>query len=210
MRKIKFPTKWLIVGAIMVFLGTSFLAISMNSTVFGHGLHISESISHYVGLEYWSAIVFMLGNLFVLMLTARYLWQLGEVWKMPKVFYVLIVVLGVTLLGLSACPSGMFDVGEETSLISWIHIMTSRAMFITMMLISAMIVMCRHANTLAHAINVFYLIYAVICIVGFVSEEAWFMNYVMIFETLFLLGFMVSMAFCDQRREHLAEPMVLN
>ena len=51
MREIKFPTKWLIVGAIMVFLGTSFLAISMNSTVFGHGRHISESISHYVGLE---------------------------------------------------------------------------------------------------------------------------------------------------------------
>ncbi len=203
-RQNSLPSKWLIVGALAIFLGTAFLSIALNSTVFGHGLNISESISHYVGLEVWSAIVFTLGNAFVAMLMSVFLWKLGEVWRMPKIFYVLIVVLVASLMGLSVCPAGMFDVGESTSLITWIHIITSRTMFITMMAIAALIVICRHANTLAHIVNVIYLIYAVICVVGFMSGAEWFMSGVMIFETMYLAGFMFAIAACDERSERIA------
>lgn len=204
-KKDALPSKWLIVGAMMVFVGTAFLGIAVNSVIFRHGFYTEWSISHYVGLEIWSAILFTLGNIFVTIFMGRYLWQLGEAWKMPRVFYWLIVVLVVTLLGLSFCPSGMFDEGDSTSIITWIHILTSRGMFIAMMLVAAMIVISRHANALAHLVNVLYLIYAVVCIVGFMTEAEWFMSNVMVFETLYIMAFMTALAFCDDRREKLSD-----
>lgn len=205
MNKKTLPSKWLIVGAMMVFIGTAFLGIAINSTVFRYGFDISESISHYVGLEIWSAILFTLGNIFVTIFMGRYLWQLGLAWKMPRVFYWLIVTLAATLIALSVCPTGMFDVGDSISIISWVHILTSRAMFITMMLIAAMIVICRHANRSAHLVNVLYLIYAVVCIVGFMTEAPWFMSNVMIFETLYIVALMTALAFCDDKHEKLSD-----
>lgn len=209
------PSKWLIVGAMMVFLGTAFISIAMNSEVFGYGLHLNESISHYVGLEPWSAIFFTLGNIFVTAFMGRFLWEMGEFWKMPKIFYFLIVLQAASLLMLSVCPVGMFDPPEgTTSLISWMHIISSRTMFISMMLIAAMVVMCRRANALAHITNIMYVIYAIVCIVGFLTEDAWFMNYVMIYETMYIFCFMLVMAFCDERKgrlhnlQELADTMV--
>lgn len=201
----KIPSKWLIVGALAVFLGTSFIAIFINATVLEHGFHLEYSISHYVGLELWSAIFFTLGNIFVSIFMAYFLWKLGEAWKMPRLFYWLIVVLVVSLIGLSVCPSGFADMGDQISTVTWIHVLTSRLMFIAMMLIAAMIVVCRHANALAHIINVVYLIYAVVCIMGFMEEQTWFLDAVMVFETIYLAAFMTVMAACDDKHEKLAD-----
>lgn len=199
MKRVRFPSKWLIVGAMMTFLGTSFLIIAMNSEIFGYGFHTEYTISHYVGLEIWSSLVFALSNVFVALFLGKYLWQLGEAWKMPKVYYLLVVAVAVMLLGLSACPSGMFDDGGPAiSIISWGHMLTSRGMFVAMMLIAAMIVICRHANPLAHIFSVLYLIYAVVCIMGFTSAAPWFNEYVMFYETMYLFVFMLMMVLCDQ------------
>lgn len=204
----KTPSKWLIVSAMAIFLGTSMLSIAVNSTIFQHGFDISKSISHYVGLEIWSAVFFTLANIFVALLTGTYLWRLGEVWKMPRLFYVLIVALAANLIGLSVCPSGMFDVGDSTSIITWLHILTSRAMFIIMMLLAVMVILCRRANTTAHIVNVIFLMYAVFCLVGFISEDVWFMPAVMFYETFYLFFFMFAMALCDTKREHLVKELL--
>ena len=194
----KMPSKWLVLCAMAVFLGSSFLSIAINSDIFGHGFDVSQSISHYVGLEVWSAVFFTLANVFVAMLLGIYLWRMGEAWRMPKVYYVIVVIQAVSLLWLSVCPSGMFDVNGETSVITWFHIMSSRTMFFMMMLIAAMIVLCRRANRMAHIVNVVFLIYAVICLMGFLTEDAWFMSAVMVYETMYLFGFMMAMCLCDR------------
>lgn len=199
----KMPSKWLAVSAMAVFLGSSFLSIAINSDVFGHGFDVSSSISHYVGLEIWSAVFFTIANAFVLTLLGTYLWRMGEAWRMPKAFFLLIVVLGVSLMGLSVFPSGMFDTGESSSLITWMHWLTSRTMFFTMMLISAMVILCKRANRVAHLVNVIFMMYAILCLVGFLTGDAWFSQAVMIFETLYLFGFMMAMALCDERKEML-------
>ena len=205
-RNPKLPSKWLIVGAMMVFLGSAFISIYINSYVFNYGLHLNESISHYVGLELWSAIFFTLANIFVAIFVANYLWKLGQAWHMPKIFYWLIVVLAVSLMGLSFFPSDFYQDGSgNPSIVTWVHILTSRAMFIAMMLIAALIIMCRRASTLAHVLNVLFLMYAVACIMGFMTEADWFMHHVMILETLYLAGFMTVLAACDEKREHLSD-----
>ncbi len=203
MSGVKMPSKWLAVSAMAVFLGSSFLSIAVNSDMYGHGFDISSSISHYVGLEIWSAIFFTLANVFVAILLGNYLWRMGEAWRMPKVFYWMIVILVASLIGLSVCPSGMFDTGESPSIITWVHILTSRTMFFVMMLLSAMVIFCRRANTVAHAVNILFMMYAILCLVGFLTEDAWFMDAVMVYETMYLFGFMMAMALCDAREENL-------
>lgn len=205
-RNAQLPSKWLIVGAMAVFLGVAFIAIYINSFVFGYGLHLDETISHYVGLELWSAVFFTLGNIFVSIFMAMYLWRMGRVWKMPKLFYWVIVLLVVTLIGLSVFPSGIYNDGSgKTSIVTWAHMIMSRAMFTAMMLVAAMIVMCRRANKIAHIANVIFLIYAVTCIGGFMTGAEWFTGHVMIFETAYLAAFMVVLAMCDEKKETLED-----
>lgn len=205
MARVGLPSKWLAVSAMAVFLGSSFLSIAVNSDVYGHGFDISSSISHYVGLEVWSAIFFTIANVFVAILLGNYLWRMGRAWRMPRVFYWMIVILVASLIGLSVCPSGMCDVGESPSIVTWVHVLTSRTMFFVMMLLAAMVVFCKHANTTAHAVNILFLMYAILCLVGFLTEDTWFMNAVMVYETMYLFGFMMAMALCDARKDDLLQ-----
>ncbi len=198
------PSKWLIVGAMMIFLGTAFIAIFVNSFVFNYGLHLDQSISHYVGLELWSAIMFTLGNIFVGMFVANYLWKMGLAWKMPRIFYLVVVILVAALIALSVFPSGIYNDGSgKISIVTWAHMLSSRGMFIMMMLVAAMIILRRRANRAANVACAVYLVYAVICVVGYMTAGEWFTKYLMIFETVYLAGFMTVLAVCDEKREKL-------
>ena len=185
------------VGALAVFLGTALTAIVVNSFVLRYGLHFDWSISKYVGLELWSVMMFAMGNVAVAILMAKYLWRLGQAWRMPKIYYWAIVVLVTTLMGLSVFPVGfMKDPSGRTTIVSWAHNMMSRTMFITMMGVAGMIVLNRRANKGARIANAIYLIYAAICIAGYMMETEWFMGCVMIFESVYLAWFMGLMMGC--------------
>lgn len=185
--------------ALAIFLVTAFASIIVNSTLFGHGFHLEYSISKYVGLETWSAVIFAIGNCFVAALFGKYLWKLGEAWKMPRLFYYLIIVMVVGLLGLSFCPSGYNDFAGQKSLITWLHEICSRTMFVAMMMEAALIAVWKKAGRLAHALCVAYVVYAVICIVGYFSDGEWFLPLVMVYETVYLAAFMIMLAFCGLR-----------
>lgn len=200
LKRKELPNSGLIAAALATFLATAFAAILANSSIMGHGFHLEYSISHYVGLETWSAVMFTIGNFFVAAFFGTYLWRLGEAWGMPRVFYYLIVIMVVGLLALSFCPSGYFDVeGGSKNLITWIHEISSRTMFIAMMLMAALIAMWKKASRLAHAICVSYVVYAIICIIGYFTQGEWFLQGLMIYETVYLAAFMIMLALCGVR-----------
>ena len=182
--------------ALMIFLATATLAVVLNSTVGGYGWHLNWSISRYVGLELWSVMLFAIGNCFVAALMGSYLWRLGERWKMSKIYFVLVLVMAAALLWLSFCPIGFCDVGDMRSTVSLMHEFSSRTMFITMMLIAATIVICRRAGRLAHALNVGYRVYASFCVVGQLTRAEWFAPMVLVYESVYLIGFLLIMAYC--------------
>lgn len=183
-------------GAMGVFLATAAVAVIINSTLSGYGWHLEWSISKYVGLETWSAIMFAAGNLAVALLMGKYLWSLGERWKMPKIYYLAVLVMAVALLWLSFCPVGYFDVAGEKSTISLMHVMSSRLMFVMMMAIAMIVIMCRRAGVSAHALCVGYLVYAIFCVIGELTRADWFVPLTLIFESAYLFGFMMVMAYC--------------
>lgn len=192
------PNRGWILCTMMVFLTTAFSAIIVNSLI-GHGMDVSRTISRYVGFEVWSAVFFAVGNCFVAAMMAVYLWQVGEAWKMPRVFYYTVLVMAVALIWLSVCPTGMCDVAGQKSLVSLVHEVTSKTMFVTMMLTSLMVVLCKKASSLAHGVNVAFVVYAMFCVVGVLTRASWFESLAMIYETLYIALFMMVMAFCDSR-----------
>ena len=180
------------IGAIGVFLFTSLAAISFNSL--HYGWHWGYSISRYVGLETWSALLFALGNILVAGLFGKYLYAVSEAWRMPKWFYVVIVMTAVALLGLSACPIGYFDLpGAKygTSAPSQIHQICSRLMFVCMLLMAFVWQLCGKVQTQMRYWCMGFVVYGIFCAVGYFWKLEWFSQLMLIFESAYILGFMV-------------------
>lgn len=107
MRRLSKHLQWIVLADLILFV-TSVLAVAINSLKYG--FHIDYTISRYVGLETWSAIVFGLGNVMVAYLSFRFLMWIQVRGKVPKwLMLILAGIFVVGLLGLSACPMGYFD-----------------------------------------------------------------------------------------------------
>ncbi len=178
--------------AILIFLATASFAIITNGLMQGDGIHLDYSISRYVGLATLSAIIFALGNFVVTDCMAERLYEIGRVLRMPKLFYILVVVTAIALIGLSVCPIGYFDrVFGVESVPSQVHQICSRTMFACMLLISVWLVFHPELTLWARVWCLCYAVFAIICATSFILEFEWFMKGVLIFESCYLLWFMV-------------------
>lgn len=188
---------WLALG---VFLATSMSGVLINSFVFGKGLRLGWSISRYVGSETWSAVVFALGNFLVVAMVGQYLWKLGEAWRMLRVYYYCVFLMCLGLIWLSLCPVGYFDVatGETVakSVISLVHEVSSRLMFIMMMFMAAMLAGNWRASALTRAVCVAYLVYAVFCVTGYLTDGSWFTPLILIYESVYIAAFPLVLVAC--------------
>lgn len=181
----------LMLYAMMIFLTTGTLAVAVNSLL-GYGFHTEYSISRYVGLEAWSAVMFALGNLVVAGLMVRYLYSLGETWKLPRWFFWVVVIMAGALICLSAWPVGYFDVpGMGKSVPTRVHETSSKLMFAMMLVVAIVIMTTKQAQKWCRLAGLVFLIYGVICVVGYLTHASWFMNVMLFFEAAYLLSFMV-------------------
>lgn len=183
----------LIWAVVLIFVGTEMLAVMFNG-ILANNFVWNRSISRYVGLGLWSSILFALGNFVVSALVGRYLWKVGEVWKMPRGFYYLIVLTVVGLLGLSFCPLGIADHGTEISIISTLHQIFSRLMFFMMLVIAVFLAFSRRTNEGMRVYSMMFVAYGITCAIGSVGMMAWLENAVLIWETLFFVLFMILIA----------------
>lgn len=184
------------VNALTVFMSTALIAIVANS-INGYGFHLNYSISRYVGLEAWSSLMFGISNVIVAVLMARYLWSLGRTWKMWKIYYVVVVVMIVMLLGLSICPIGRFDniYQGEPGPVSIVHEYCSRIMFSMMIVTAFFWVISGRVGRKTWWAAVLYVMMGMVYALAFVAERAWLRSGMLIFESSFLIGFMVLCLF---------------
>lgn len=179
--------------ALGIFLTTSVLAVAINSWAMV-GLRFDYTISRYVGLATWSAMVFAVGNFVVAGVMLKYLYSVAGTWEMPRWAYWLIVVMLMALIGLSVCPIGYFDpVGAKygTSAPSLIHGICSRTMFCSMLVMVVVVALSALTSRWTRIFAVIFVVYGVFCLYGYFSKEKWFENAVLVFESLYLVGFMV-------------------
>lgn len=177
--------------AMLVFVLTSSFAVVTNGLMQG-GINLNYSISRYVGLATVSAVIFAIGNFVVTDFMAERLYGVGRALKMPKLFYWVVVVMAVALIGLSVCPVGYFDLAPGVeSIPSLVHQVCSRVMFVCMLLTSTWLALHSGVTKWAKLWCVLYTVYAVICAVGFILEFEWFISWILIFESCYLLWFMI-------------------
>lgn len=184
---------WLMTLAIGMFGLGAALAVVGNSLVLRYGWHTNYSISRYVGLETWSTVVFMLTNMVVMLAMRRQLFALGEEMAMRKWYYWLVVAMLVALIGLSAFPVGYFDpVGADyaSSTLSKVHEICARGMFIAMLIVTGVAVLNRRLPRTVRGVAGGFLVYGLFCLLGYLAKFTWFAQGVLVFESLYILGFM--------------------
>ncbi len=179
-----------LIVALVAFCLTATMAVVIN-TLIGYGFHLEYSISRYVGLEFWSAAVFTAGNCLATAMTCRYMWQLGEDWKMPRIYYYCAFLMAVGLIWLSLCPVGYCDTAEAKSLVSYLHEISSRTMFLMMLLVSTMLAGAPKASALARGVSTGFVVYGVFCVTGYFTQEEWFLPLILIFESMYIIGFVI-------------------
>ena len=129
------------------------------------------------GLETWSAVLFALGNIVVAGLFGKYLFAVGEAWRMPKWFYVVVVVTAMALLGLSACPIGYFDPNGAdfgSSAPSWMHKICSRLMFACMLILAFVWQWNSVVQMKMRRWCAVFVAYGIFCILGYIFGSNWF------------------------------------
>lgn len=184
-----------IMVAILIFVLTTVLTVAVNSYL-KQAFLPGYSISRYVGSETWSAVVFALANFVVAYCAAKYLYRVGEKWRVWRGYYWVVVLMAVGLIGLSVCPIGYFDLpgaGYATSVPSQVHEVCSRLMFVCMLVIAGMILLCQAANRVTRVVAAVYVTYGVVCVFGFLVKAPWFAQHLLVFEACYLFGFL---AFC--------------
>lgn len=196
----KLHGKMALIVALVIFVTTSALAVVVNS-VGGHGWDASRSISRYVGMETWGALIFALGNFAVAALLGRYLWNMGEKWKMPRVYYYAVFVMGVALVWLSMCPIGYFDNDNGISLISYLHEIASRTMFVAMAVIFFIIMLNERCCKVLRWGAIVYLVYAAICTSGYFLRAGWFVPEFLFFEASYLVSFAIILLLGAEKDE---------
>ncbi len=190
-----------IIVAGLILLMTSLLAVVVNS--FSYGFHLNYTISRYVGLETWSAIVFGLGNIGVAYLSFRFLLWIQQETKIPKwLIWLLAGIFVVGLLGLSACPMGYFDEPGSaygSSVPSFIHNRCSRMMFFSMLVLTAVLAAKLRLGKKMQIVLAAYIIYGLFCTLMFLSNVGWFSGGVLLFESTYIFGFFAVCLGCGRK-----------
>lgn len=182
---------WWALGIFLIVAGLG-IFINRGNAVFGpRNWLIGNSISWYVGSEAWSALIFAVSNVAVMLLLSSYLWKLGEDLKMPKVYYCLVVALGASLMWLSVFPLGFFDFDGQKSIVSFLHELGSRSMFLWMGIIMILLALKQRKQKPFLTLAITYILYAVFCVVGTLAQISWFYGGILIFESIYIASFMV-------------------
>ena len=160
-------------------------------------LRIDYSISKYVGLTFPSAILFLVTNVYVSFILWRFIKPRLKT-DMQKVVMKIIIA---TLVLLSVFPIGLFDnIFPEPVIfgrtpISFLHVITSRTMFIAMAAF-ALLTFYEGKNKNLHDANIqktalAFFLYAAVCTVAFIFFSSFFWKVDLIFESLYIAFFFI-------------------
>lgn len=200
----KLSKKWPIIAALLVFLLGAGVAVTrgiISEAYVGRRQNwaLGNTISYYVGTTTWTAAMFAVLAVIAAGLTWYYLWKMGQAWRMPRVHYYLVMTFVVALVWLAMCPVGYADYAGHVSLVSRMHEVASRTMFMMMALIALSIALKREASAKTRALSAAYVVLAVISVLGYLTDGWWFMPALLNWESGYILAFLLLMAVARRR-----------
>lgn len=197
MKKTRLNDRTALALAFAIFMMSVIFVVIFNSFVMKEGFHVEYSISKYVGLNLFTAGLFLACNVMVGWLLYQYLLSVKRNYKMSQAWWVCGVFMLVMLVGLSLCPVEYFDrfVTEgEHSIVTYIHFFTSRAMFFAAILTGIETLIRFWKINRAKWPALIFVVYGFFAAFCFLSKNEFFFAYELIFEWLFLALYMGLLA----------------
>lgn len=183
-----------ILVSFLLFMVVVSIIVFTHAFVEGYGLHFSYSISRYIGLTPWSAILFFLNSLVIAFFMYKYLRKTMLEWNMTRLWWLCSVLMLVMLVMLAACPVGLFDARwGDFGIISILHQFSSRCMFLLAVLTGIETMIKFRKAKFIRFFSLFFVLYgAIFAILTTVGN--WFvLDNMLFFEWAFLAFYLIMM-----------------
>ncbi|MBR2588793.1 hypothetical protein IKE84_00380 [Candidatus Saccharibacteria bacterium] len=150
--------------------------------------NLALTISEYVGLELWSSVFFAICNIFIILLMFRYYLSMRK--RMSTAWFILSIIQVVGFIGLSICPHNAFLSGEAREIVSQIHILMAKIMFLAMFgMMFERLRISKFKNTAVTRVCLAFLAYGIAYIICYASNWNIFWNSVLIWESGYIYAF---------------------
>lgn len=175
--------------ALALFVSTVVAVIILQSFVFGHGFNMHWSISRYMGTSVWSAIVFAISNLAIIIMMVNYLKRLRKKYGFSKLWFAIVVIMIASFAMLSICPVGLFDANwGDYGVVSTIHRNSSYVLFGAMFAIAIdTLIEHRKRSRLLTIYGIFLLAYAVFSFFGYIYAPHFYIDYILFYEAAYII-----------------------
>ncbi len=172
--------------ALIIVLGNSFLS--------GFGFHTEYTISRYIGLSAWSAILFALTGLFIFFHLLKFLKSVKSTHKMNLVWWILSLIVIFALIGVCLCPVGYFDeTFGDFGTVSKIHRISAFIMFCTTIPMVFLTALKFRKKTSFFILSLIFVVYGLLFVAGYATSFPPFMNTILFTEAFFLIFFLILM-----------------
>lgn len=178
---------------VALFIVVWMLIIGLHSFAFNEGFNPNWSISRYMGLKPWSAIVFALFNFAIIGFVLKYMFQVRKKHHLSIFWLLGVAVMMLAYLGVSFCPIGLFDEKwGEFGIVSNCHHVFSSTLFIAMAVVALDTMIEIRKGKAMMIYGVFLLIFAAFSTYCFASGQVpFFWQYVLYFESGYILANLV-------------------
>lgn len=189
--------------ALSTYLLITFIIVLGHTFFDGFGFHFNYTISRYIGLSFWSAILFLLTSIFIFWQIIKYIKTVKDEKRMGKLWWIVSIVTVSALIGVGLCPLELFDsVYGEFGLVSILHRAFSGTMFclsIIMVLLTALKFLKSKSFLVPSLIYIIYGLFFVVC---YSLNLKFFFDFILIFEAIFLTNFYIIMLLIPNMSEN--------
>ncbi|MBR3257071.1 hypothetical protein IKG02_02175 [Candidatus Saccharibacteria bacterium] len=188
MKRIKIQDKHRIGAAASLFLLSVFIIVGYYWVFDGQFGNFSLTFSKYAARSLWTTIVFSITNISIALILLDFV-RVAKNYN--TLLYIVMYAIVVGLFGMSLCPDGLFNVGNQIHWTAFAHNVFAGITF-TAMIIASFIALKRNWKTLRRTIPTsIYIIYSLAFMLTFFFGLKYSVKYVLLWEVLFLLAFYI-------------------
>ena len=171
---------------ILYYVVISVIVLS-HSFLEGYGFHLDYTISRYLGMTFWSAILFLVTSIISSIILFKFILKFKKEHKMNSLWFVFAVLMLIGLLGLSFCPIGLFDeVYGEFGIVSLCHRFFSITMFSSSIAFSGLSFLKFKEKTTRLNLASFAVYGSAVALL-YATENPFLMDLIFLFEGIFLI-----------------------
>ena len=185
------PEKTYIKLAIAVYILVVLVVVLGNSFLCDFDFHTNYTISRYIGLSTWSALLFLMASLAVFYNVLKYVLFLRREHHMNKIWSIVSILTVSALIGVGIFPVGYFDqTFGDFGVVSTLHRSFACAMFcLSIPMIFLTTLHFRHENRFLIPSTIF-VVYGLFFVFCYHFQLQFFMNSILFFESAFLAYFL--------------------